>query len=159
MDPCPACFRPFHPIAWDPEWGAAAGAELGCGSCRVLSASLGLCSLSWPHWVQASALLNVQCVNCRDSHSLHRWDQLLSRLPPTPSPLKPPGLRSCRGVGVQAPPSGYQGWRMLLLPGRSFVPQLLQGCDSPRASRPDVGLQDKEKLYLISLCSTELREG
>lgn len=48
---------------------------------------------------------------------------------------------------------------MLLLPVKSFVPQL-QGWDSPRALRPDLGLQDcKEKLYLISVCGTELREG
>lgn len=61
-------------------------------------------------------------------------------------------------MGVQAATSGYQEWRMLLLRGRSFVPQL-QEWDSPRASRPDLGLQDcREKLYLISVCSTELRE-
>lgn len=81
-DPCPACsFRPFHPKAWDPEWGAAAGAELGRGICRVLFVSPGLCSLAWPLWVKASALLLldiaageqcfVQSVKLRDSHRLH----------------------------------------------------------------------------------------
>lgn len=49
-------------------------------------------------------------------------NRFLSKPPPTS--LMQPDLKCYRSVGVLAPPPGYQRWRILLLPERSFVLQL-----------------------------------